>query len=292
MNNSIFICKGINELRARDNKMFRKPVIDVIRARSSWRTYSNTPLENATKTSLMEFIEDNNTGLFGSKIRFELLDAHGNGKNLGTYGFITGAPHFIVGAIKDSPMNMEEFGYVLEKIILYATDMGLGTCWLGGTFTRGSFAETINLQEDEIIPAITPIGYTPSERRSIGKIMRWAAKAKKRKLWDELFYSTDFQTPIHQNDAGEYSTALEMVRLGPSASNKQPWRILLDGNRIHFFCQGHDISVYQRLDMGIAMCHFDLTMKEQGSEGHWIKFKQDLEFKVEEKSYIVSWEKK
>lgn len=272
--------------------MFKKPVTDVIKDRSSWRTYSKTPLENDTETSLLEFIEDKNSGLFDTKIRFELLEHHGNGKKLGTFGFITGKPHFLAGALKDSSMNMEDYGYVMEKIILYATDLGLGSCWLGGTFTRGSFAEAINLQEDESIPAITPIGRTPSERKSMGKIMRWAAKANKRKPWEELFYSKDFRTPIRQNDAGDYSTALEMVRLGPSASNKQPWRILLDGGRVHFFCQGQNISIFQRLDMGIAMCHFNLTMKEQGSDGQWIKYKQDLGFKVEEKSYIASWEKK
>ena len=274
----------------RDYEMFEKPVTDVIQARSSWRTYNRTPLKNDTKTSLLSFIEDNNTGLFGSKIRFELVDVHGNDKKLGTYGFISGAPHFLVGALKDSPMNREDYGYVMEKIILYATDIGLGTCWLGGTFTRDSFSEAINLQEDESIPAITPIGHTPSVRRSVGKIMRWAAKAKKRKPWEDLFYSKNFQTPIHQNDAGEFSIALEMVRLGPSASNKQPWRIILDGDQVHFFCQGKKISVYQRLDLGIAMCHFDLTMKEQGLEGSWLKIEQDIGFDVE-KSYIASWEK-
>lgn len=272
--------------------MFKKSVTDVIKARSSWRTYNKTPLEIDTKSSLLEFIEDNNTGLFGSKIRFELIDHNGNGNKLGTYGFIAGAPHFLVGALKDSPMKMEDYGYVMEKIILYATDMGLGTCWLGGTFTRGSFAEAINLQEDESIPAITPIGHTPSERRSIGKFMRWAAKAKKREPWEELFYSKDFRTPIQKNKVGEYSTALEMIRLGPSASNKQPWRIVLDDDQVHFFCQGRNVSVYQRLDLGIAMCHFDLTMKEQDLQGSWIKFEQHLGFEVDDKSYIASWEQR
>ncbi len=48
-------------------------------------------------------------------------------KGLGTYGFIRGATAFIVGAIKHSEYNLEDFGYIMEKNILYATDLGIGT---------------------------------------------------------------------------------------------------------------------------------------------------------------------
>lgn len=66
-----------------------------------------------------------------------------------------------------------------------------------------------------------------------------------------------------------------MVRIAPSASNKQPWRIVMDGNNFHFFlCRnkgygkalGFDI---QRLDIGIAMCHFESVMNELGFLGKW-----------------------
>lgn len=32
--------------------------------------------------------------------------------------------------------------------------------------------------------------------------------------------------PLEKEEAGNYEAALEMVRIAPSASNKQPWRIL------------------------------------------------------------------
>ena len=61
-----------------------------------------------------------------------------------------------------------------------------------------------------------------------------------------------------------------MVRLAPSAVNKQPWRIVLAGNAAHFYekrgrgyvsADGWDL---QKLDIGIAMCHFDLLTKKKG----------------------------
>jgi len=36
-------------------------------------------------------------------------------------------------------MNLENFGYRMELIVLHATDLELGTCWLGGTFFTQQF---------------------------------------------------------------------------------------------------------------------------------------------------------
>ena len=100
--------------------------------------------------------------------------------------------------------------------------------------------------------------------------MRKAIKADKRKDFEEMFFEKDFSTPISKENAGEYADILEAVRLAPSAKNAQPWRILKDGNSFHFFekktipSSGHDI---QRLDIGIAGCHFELAAKEKGING-------------------------
>ena len=47
----------------------------------------------------------------------------------------------------------------MESLILYATSLGLGTCWIGGTFKKGQFAKAIDLKGDEILPIVLPIGY-------------------------------------------------------------------------------------------------------------------------------------
>lgn len=53
----------------------------------------------------------------------------------------------------------ESLGYVFEKIVLYITSLGLGTCWLGGSFNKADFEKAITLEEDEFIPVISPMGY-------------------------------------------------------------------------------------------------------------------------------------
>ena len=68
--------------------------------------------------------------------------------------------------------NLEDFGYLTESIILYATDLGLGTCWLGGSFTRSTFIERFPLAPSETMPAVVAIGYPKPESRSTDLIRK------------------------------------------------------------------------------------------------------------------------
>ncbi len=171
----------------------------------------------------------------------------------------------------------------------------MGTCWLGGTFNRSQFASFLQLNENEVIPAITPIGY-PATRRWKEKVIRSVVKAKVRKPWNEIFFTGDFNTPIDQEKIGEYKTILDMVRIGPSAGNNQPWRIVKERERIayHFFVKYSEdkrLSAYNqfvRLDIGIAICHFDLSAKELGIPGEWNFIDPDVN-NPKGLKYVISW---
>jgi len=270
---------------------------DLIRKRSSWRSYSEQPVETEKKESLDAFFEGLETPFWGNKSRFMLVDVGppGKGRMKGTYGMIKGAGTFIAGAVKRGPRDMEDYGYLFEKIILFATDLDLGTCWMGLTFARGPLAERIRLSPKETIPAVSPLGYAASRRTLSDTVARAGAGSSKRKPWRQLFFDSDWNTELSKNAAGPYEVPLEMVRLGPSATNKQPWRIIRRDDAYHFFLQRSpglkkltSSADMQRLDMGIAMCHFELTAREQGLDGSWDEKepKISLPNKCE---YVVSW---
>jgi hypothetical protein len=65
-----------------------------------------------------------------------------------------------------------------------------------------------------------------------------------------------------------------MVRIAPSASNKQPWRAIRSGGALHFYMKkdkayaGNMLGYcIQRIDMGIAASHFSLAAEELGLKG-------------------------
>ena len=275
-------------------------MIGAINNRVSVRSYADRPIEPNEKQELIKLLQSTREGPFGNEVRFTLIDLsemeRKEIKGLGTYGFISGATLFIVSSIKDDVRAMEDVGYCFEKVILNATNMGLGTCWMGGTFRRANFANRINIREDEIIPAVSPIGYQHDKKTIREKLIRRFAGSDHRKPWEDLFFDGDMNKPLLMDSAGEYMVPLECVRLGPSASNNQPWRIVYSRQQgmFHFYLKrtrGYD-KLYgrvdlQRIDMGIAMCHFELSSREKGLSGAWEVMKPSLDMGNAE--YIVTW---
>ena len=276
---------------------------EFIKKRISCRSYSDRPLEDKVLQELSLQISSAHTGPFGNQPTFKLIRMDNltlqEWKKMGTYGVIKNARYFLVGTTKKkSPMAMKDYGYCKEILILKATSLGLGTCWLGGTFKASNFARTVDLQEDQILPTVSPIGYPAEERSRTEKIMRRFAGSDHRKPWSDIFFANDFATPLTLERAGKYSSALENLRLAPSASNKQPWRILLDTAKkvFHFYLTRATSYKFLRLvflqdiDMGIAMSHFEITAREQGLAGIW-----QVDTNAPKKTlldYIVSWQSK
>ncbi|MBP7507200.1 MAG: nitroreductase family protein [Prolixibacteraceae bacterium] len=278
---------------------FSSPATKIIELRHSKRDYLDESFSNELIDRIQSILSENNKGPLGNLVEFKLIEkstAKADHKvKLGTYGFISGARYFIAGAINLSkPYILEDYGFLLEKIILHLTDMGLGTCWLGGTFKRSDYANLWGNDKQLVIPAITPVGY-PQQSKSIREnIIRWGAKSDSRKPWNELFFDHHFGNPLPETIAGDFQLPLEMLRMAPSASNKQPWRVVKHGIYYHFYLlenPGYDKVIktikLQRVDMGIAMSHFEITCRELGLKGFWQIQQPDIEVKQEQ--YLVSW---
>jgi nitroreductase len=254
------------------------PSIALIRERTSVRTFTPDPLPEGTLEWLKDQCASAGPGPFGSRPRIvvtESPDGAGGGERLGTYGMISGARGFIVCIIQRD-QRLEDTGFVLEGLVLLAAARGLGTCWLGGTFDRGRFARHVGAASSEIIPAVTPFGIPAARRRFVERVVRAGARAANRKPWEDLFFDGEPGRPLSEKAAGHYAAALECVRFAPSASNRQPWRVVSTPQGFLFLLSrtpgygsslGYDI---QGMDMGIAMRHFDVAVREMGLTGRWV----------------------
>lgn len=257
---------------------------ELVIKRYSCRTYADSALSRDTIRELNEFIDANHAGPFGSKIRFRLTAAgdtdRSSLKDLGTYGVIKNPAAFIIGAVEKSGMYLEDFGYAMERIILKVTAMDLGTCWLGGSFRKSGFASEIGLAEHETVPAVASLGYIADKEKLAYRIMGMGPGSKKRKPGSRLFFDGNIRPLVNEPGEG-YGRVLEMVRLAPSANNKQPWRVVKDDstNTFRFYLDRSalyqtasrvlKLADMQRIDMGIAMCHFELAARDNNLSGSW-----------------------
>ena len=285
-------------------KILKSSIDDIVKHRYSCRTYVDRPIEATDRQTLSEFLASLGVGPLGSHTRFSLVAATEKDREslrgLGTYGFIKGATGFIVGAAKPGPRDMEDYGYLLEHAVLVATDLELGTCWLGGSFTKSSFARKIGTTRSEVVPAVVAVGY-PAEGSKGGRV-RKRAGSDRRLPREQLFFEGKLGVPLDFSRAAGYADVLEAVRWAPSASNKQPWRLVRSEEAWHFYLQrskgyGKGSAVFsllrladlQRVDMGIAMCHFELAAREHDLVGRWVVEQPALDAIAAGLEYTVSW---
>jgi nitroreductase len=270
-------------------------VVELIQKRTSIRTYDKKRVESEKLERFEGFLADIKNP-FGAQVRFGLAES--TEQRIGTYGFIKGANTFFAGCVKKGGMDMEGFGYAFEHAILYAAALGLGTCWLGGTFKRSTFIDKMK-PTDEFLPAVSPLGYVAEKKSLTEKAVAAGAGARKRKRFGEVFFDGVAGQPLMLDDS-PLKTCLEMVRIGPSASNKQPWRVIVRDGACHFYAvvdkryAGNTMYGFtmQRVDLGIAACHFELSAREVGLPGSFAKEDPMLasdEQRTESWQYSFSW---
>ena len=207
-------------------------------ARRSVRTYDGRPIEAETLEKVKGFA-DRIQNPFGIPVRFVFLDAKEKGLSSPV---LTGEPLYVAGKVDKVPYGDVAFGFAMEELLLFAWSLGLGSVWIGGTMKRELFEKAAGLEAGERMP------------------------------WERLFFDGDFLTPLAGKALEPFGEVLELVRWAPSAVNKQPWRLVLREGRFHFYLK-HDkgyvsevVGDLQKIDMGIALCHFVLGAKAMGRE--------------------------
>jgi nitroreductase len=290
-------------LKENNTMQYLKPVTALIQERISIRSYLDTPVAPQTRAELETCLTEATQGPLGSFMRFMFIGPTDENRQelsgLMTYGMIKNPMGYVIGAVARGPHAMEDYGYVMEQIVLKCTDLGLGTCWVAATFNKSTFAKKIGIGKLEDVAAILPLGNPPPKRTLRENILRGGLGARKRKPWEDLFFQGS--KPLSRAEAGLYAIPLDMVRLGPSSSNKQPWRILKQEDLpvFHFYVKRNfgyrqlaAITVNsdtQRVDVGIAMCHFELSALEAGQRGVWSTIDPRLKEAGSSLEFVDTW---
>ncbi len=237
---------------------------DVVMGRKSVRTFDGRNL-TAEDRAKLEACAAECSNPFGIPVDFRFLDAEEHGLSSPV---LTGEKLYVAGIVDKVPYSDVAFGYSMEKLVLYAWSLGIGTTWIGGTMKRDHFEKEAGLTEGRRMPCISPLGYPAAKRALKETLMRKGVKADERKPLGELFFEGDLSTPLAES--GSVRRVMELVRWAPSAVNKQPWRIIRKEGKYHFY-EKHDkgyiseeVGDMQKIDIGIALYHFVRGFEEEG----------------------------
>lgn len=243
-------------------------LLKIIRERKSVRTFDGIPVSTEDREKIEQYIRTIENP-FGIPVRFTLLDA-------GTYGLsspvLNGETLYVAGMVSKVPHAEEAFGFSFEKLVLYAWTLGIGTTWIGGTMKREVFERAAKLAEGEMMPCVSPLGY-PAKKRSFREtMMRKGVGADTRMPAEKIFFDGAWGTGLPPEKQAGIADLIEMVRWAPSAVNKQPWRIIVSGRDCHFYEKrdkgyiGEKTGDLQKIDVGIALCHFAAGLEERGEK--------------------------
>lgn len=220
---------------------------DAVFTRSSCREYLPQPLSPAQRQQLGKAVEQ---CICRSGLRFRLICGHPEpfSSFSKSRGRIKGAQNYFLFAGPAGTQDLEEkCGYYGEELILTAASMGLGTCWVGGTYDKACCLPY--LEEGEELVCVAAVGI-PSPA------------GKKDRPWK----SPEELAP----DAGEvpawFRGGIEAVQRAPSAMNRQGYRFTCrrDGSvRVRLSGTGS----FALVDLGIAKRHFELGA--HGGEWTW-----------------------
>ena len=240
--------------------------MDLVRSRRSVRTFDGSALkpEDAERILACAKAAENP---YGIPIEWRLLSVKKDGLSTPV---IVGADTFIAGKLRPAPHAEEAFGYAFEEIVLFAQSLGVGSTWIAGTMDRPAFERAMELTGDEVMPCVSPLGYAAPKMSLRESMMRKGVKADRRLDFGTLFFDGAFDVPLTPEKAAILAEPLETVRWAPSAVNKQPWRVIWDGRAAHFYEKKNRGYVsasdwdLQKIDLGIALCHFSRALAEKG----------------------------
>lgn len=212
-------------------------LIEAIQQRHAVRSYTDQPLSADIITALQEEIAAcNQAG--GLHIQLVTNEPEAFNSMLAHYGSFRNVKNYIVLVGKKGVGLDERIGYYGEKIALRAQQLGLNTCWVAMTFSKGKSKNNCVIGADEKLVCVLSLGYGVTQ-----------GTAHKSKPMEKLCKVTE---PMPD----WFRKGMEAAQLAPTATNQQKFLFTLsDGNTVSAKATG---GFYDKVDLGIVKYHFEI----------------------------------
>lgn len=231
-------------------------LLEAIDRRISRRTYIPVPLDTAVIKELEALIAACREAE-GVDMRLVVGQPAAFASFTKSYGMFKGVQNYIaLIEHTNEEHSIEKLGYYGEQMILHATAMGLGSCWVGGTFSRDACPFTLTPSQ-HILCTLT-LGSTPDAPTGKEKFIRTLTH-RKAKTAAQMACVEGAVPPW-------FWSGMEAVAKAPSSLNRQP---------VVFTCRDGAVTAAVAdlqnagavTDMGIAKLHF--TLGAGGGSWQW-----------------------
>jgi len=157
---------------------------EVIKTRRSIRKYKGTPVPRESLMKILESARVAPSAAHRQPWHFVVVeDKETIEKLAGRSKWAAEAPAMIVGVadqVASPNWCLNDMGIAFEHIVLTATSLGLGTCWMGQTKRDSEVKGLLGIPDELKVIALTPLGEPdevkePKERKSLDEIVSWGS---------------------------------------------------------------------------------------------------------------------
>lgn len=251
-------------------------LFDLMRARRSCRSFQTRKLTDADHNELIESVRvhTEEAQIGESPIRFEYISVP-----LTVWPTVNATEFLVAIAPKEyDRIAVIDVGRSLQKIVMDATRMGLGTCWIGPGADQISIKEHMGDQfdsEKDHIICVCAIGYKSNYIPIFLRIFN--AQFKRRLPLSELFFvDVDFKQSLDFNAApfNYFGRNYEICQWAPSSYNGQTTRGVMtvseSGDLKSFDFYATTASrYYAPVAVGIWCANWELGCEALGIQGHF-----------------------
>ena len=209
-------------------------LMEAIDARHSVRAYKDMPIPQEVRDQLDAFVKTCNEES-GLNITISYDDPAGFDSRLAHYGSFSNVRNYII--LKGSKRADFDFvcGYFGEKIVLYAQQLGLNTCWTALTFNKKKVKELV--PAGETLCMVIALGY--------GETQGNAHKSKS--MYDVI--------DVKGGMPEWFVAGVEAALKAPTAVNQQKFCFMLENDKPSVKVKG--LGTYTKVDLGIVAYHFE-----------------------------------
>jgi len=275
-------------------------IFDLMRARRSTRSFQIRKLTPSDQNEFMESVRLHSAEptLGQSPIRVEYVSVP-----LTVWPTVN-ATQFIVAIApkKYDRLSIIDVGRTLQKIVMDATRMGLGTCWIGPGADHKSIMQELgdrfNPEGDHII-CVCAVGYRSSYIPLFIRIFNAQVSGRRLPLSSLFFTDADFKEPltVEAEPFNRFGRNFEICQWAPSSYNGQTTRAVavMDGDhlkRFDFYAVTES-RYYAAVALGIWYANWEMGCDELDIRGHFAMLPAE-ERGVQEKEdqlprYDISW---
>lgn len=209
-------------------------LLEAIDARHSVRAYKDTPVPQDVRDQLDAFVKECNDES-GLSITIKYDDPAGFDSRLAHYGSFSNVSNYII--LKGSKRADFDYvcGYFGEKIVLYAQQLGLNTCWAAMTFNKKRVKELV--PDGEKLCMVISLGYGETQGR----------EHKSKSMYDVI--------DVKGGMPEWFVAGVESALKAPTAVNQQKFCFMLENDEPSVKVKG--LGTFTKVDLGIVAYHFE-----------------------------------